>query len=56
MEAELYAATQGCLLLEGIYALADEVQPGMYHGTLAVDNTGAVSMLTVAPVPNGPAT
>ncbi|CAE7200213.1 RE1 [Symbiodinium microadriaticum] len=46
MEAELYAATQGCLLLEGVYALANEVLPGRYCRVLAVDNTSAVAMLT----------
>ena len=46
MEAELYAATQGCLLLEGVYALVNEVLPETYHRVLAVDNTSAVAMMT----------
>ena len=49
MEAELYAATQGCLLLDAITALVDEVMPGKYKKRLAVDNTSAEAMLAGGP-------
>ena len=32
MEAELYAATQRCILLESVAATVDEVRPGLYSG------------------------
>ena len=44
MEAELYAATQGCLLLESVFAVLDEVCPGTYRRVLAIDNTSAAAM------------
>ena len=49
MEAELYAATQGCLLLEAIHALIEEILPGTYGKTLAIDNTSAEAMLAGGP-------
>ena len=48
MEAELYAATQGCTLLNSVHALLSEVWPGLQK-VLAVDNTSAASMLSGAP-------
>ena len=48
MEAELYAATQGCTLLNSVYALLSEVWPG-FQRVLAVDNTSAASMLSGGP-------
>ena len=44
MEAELYAATQGCVLLESMNAILEEVLPGRFKKVLAVDNTSAVAM------------
>ena len=44
MEAELYAATQGCILLESIFAVLDEICPGVYRKVLAIDNTSAAAM------------
>ena len=44
MEAELYAATQGCVLLESMAAIIDEALPGVFKRVLAVDNTSAVAM------------
>ena len=44
MEAELYAATQGCVLLESMAAIVDEALPGAFKRVLAVDNTSAVAM------------
>ena len=44
MEAELYAATQGCLLLESVFAILEEVCPGAYCRVLAIDNTSAAAM------------
>ena len=44
MEAELYAATQGCILLESVFSILDEVCPGRYSKVLAIDNTSAVAM------------
>ncbi|CAE7769634.1 GIP [Symbiodinium sp. CCMP2592] len=49
MEAELYAATQGCTLLSSIHALLDEVCPGRFVRILAVDNQSAVSMCAGGP-------
>eukprot|EP00439_Symbiodinium_sp_Y106_P067055 s2529_g11.t1 len=49
LEAELYAATQGCLLLEAIHALIEEILPGTYGKTLAIDNTSAEAMLAGGP-------
>ena len=48
MEAELYAATQGCTLLNSVHALLSEVWPGIQR-VLAVDNTSAASMLSGGP-------
>ncbi|CAE7828798.1 RE1 [Symbiodinium sp. CCMP2592] len=45
MEAELYAATQGCTLLNSVYALLAEVYPTQVKRILAVDNTSAAAML-----------
>ncbi|CAE7610958.1 Lgr4 [Symbiodinium sp. CCMP2592] len=45
MEAELYAATQGCTLLNSVYALLAEVYPCQVRRVLAVDNTSAAAML-----------
>ena len=45
MEAELYAATQGCTLLNSVYALLAELCPQGVCRVLAVDNTSAASML-----------
>eukprot|EP00439_Symbiodinium_sp_Y106_P050041 s545_g6.t1 len=45
MEAELYAATQGCTLLNSVYALLAEVYPQQVRRVLAVDNTSAAAML-----------
>ena len=45
MEAELYAATQGCTLLNSVYALLSEVYPKQIKRVLAVDNTSAAAML-----------
>ena len=44
MEAELYAATQGCVLLESVFSTLDEVCPGKYRKVLAIDNTSAAAM------------
>ena len=44
MEAELYAATQGCLLMEAVSAVLEEIVPGSYHKVLAIDNSSAASM------------
>ncbi|CAE7471487.1 unnamed protein product [Symbiodinium necroappetens] len=41
MEAELYAATQGCNFLDSIGAVLDEPVPGVYKSVLAIDNTGS---------------
>ncbi|CAE7274707.1 unnamed protein product, partial [Symbiodinium sp. CCMP2456] len=46
MESELYAATQGCTLLNSVYALLLELYPQGVQRVLAVDNTSAVSMLS----------
>ncbi|CAE7227836.1 GIP [Symbiodinium sp. CCMP2456] len=46
MESELYAATQGCTLLNSVYALLQELCPQGVCRVLAVDNTSAVSMLS----------
>ncbi|CAE7319561.1 RE1, partial [Symbiodinium sp. KB8] len=45
MEAELYAATQGCTLLNSVEALAAELLPTGLVRVLAVDNTSAAAML-----------
>ena len=45
MEAELYAATQGCTLLNSVYALVLELYPKDVKRVLAVNNTGAAAML-----------
>ena len=45
MEAELYAATQGCTLLNSVYALVAELYPQGVKRVLAVDNTSAAAML-----------
>ena len=44
MEAELYAATQGCLLMEAVSAVLEEIVPGFYRKVLAIDNSSAASM------------
>ena len=44
MEAELYAATQGCLLMEAVSAVLEEIAPDYYHKVLAIDNSSAASM------------
>ena len=49
MEAELYAATQGCNLLDSIAAILDELAPGVYKRVLAVDNTSAAAMCRGGP-------
>ena len=49
MEAELYAATQGCILLESVFAVLDEVCPGVYTRVLAIDNTSAAAMCNGGP-------
>ena len=49
MEAELYAATQGCVLLESVFAILDEIYPGRYKRVLAIDNTSAASMCSGGP-------
>ena len=49
MEAELYAATQGCLLLDAIHALIEEILPGEFDKILAIDNTSAEAMLAGGP-------
>ncbi|CAE7746100.1 RE1 [Symbiodinium necroappetens] len=45
MEAELYAATQGCTLLKSVQALVAELFPTALTCVLAVDNTSAAAML-----------
>ena len=45
MEAELYAATQGCTLLNSVYALFSELYFQGVKRVLAVDNTSAAAML-----------
>ena len=49
MEAELYAATQGCILLESVFAVLNEVCPGVYSRVLAIDNTSAAAMCSGGP-------
>ena len=49
MEAELYAATQGCTLLKSVQALVTELFPTALTCVLAVDNTSAVAMLAGGP-------
>ncbi|CAE7296758.1 RE1, partial [Symbiodinium microadriaticum] len=49
MEAELYAATQGCTLLNSVEALAAELLPTGLVRVLAVDNTSAAAMLAGGP-------
>ncbi|CAE7207099.1 RE1 [Symbiodinium natans] len=49
MEAELYAATQGCNLLDSIAAILDELAPGVYKRVLAIDNTSAAAMYRGGP-------
>ena len=49
MEAELYAATQGCVLLESVFSVLDEIYPGRYKRVLAIDNTSAASMCSGGP-------
>ncbi|CAE7212420.1 TY2B-DR3 [Symbiodinium microadriaticum] len=49
MEAELYAATQGCTLLNSVEALAAELFPAGLIWVLAVDNTSAAAMLAGGP-------
>eukprot|EP00439_Symbiodinium_sp_Y106_P007460 s15125_g1.t1 len=44
MEAELYAAAQGFNLLESLFAVVDEIEPGTYSRVLAIDNSSAVAM------------
>ena len=44
MEAELYAAAQGYNLLESLFAVVDEIEPGVYERVLAIDNSSAVAM------------
>ena len=44
MEAELYAAAQGFNLLESLFAVVDEIEPGVYSRVLAIDNSSAVAM------------
>ena len=44
MEAELYAAAQGYNLLESLFAVVDEIEPGVYSKVLAIDNSSAVAM------------
>ena len=49
MEAELYAATQGCTLLNSVEALVSEIFPAGVLRVLAVDNTSAAAMLAGGP-------
>ena len=49
MEAEPYAATQGCTLLNSVEALAVELFPTGLVCVLAVDNTSAAAMLAGGP-------
>ena len=49
MEAELYAATQGCTLLKSVQALVAELFPTALTCVLAVDNTSAAAMLAGGP-------
>ena len=49
MEAELYAATQGCTLLISVHSPLDELHPGMYTKVLAIDSTSAVAMCSGGP-------
>ena len=49
MEAELYAATQGCTLLNSVEALAAELLPTGLVRVLVVDNTSAAAMLAGGP-------
>ena len=49
MQAELYAATQGCNLLDSIAAILDELAPGVYKRVLAIDNTSAAAMCRGGP-------
>ena len=49
MEAELYAAIQGCVLLESVSSVLEEVCPGNYSKVLAIDNKSAVAMCSGGP-------
>ena len=49
MEAELYAATQGCVLLESVSSVLEEVCPRTYSKVLAIDNTSAVAVCSGGP-------
>ena len=44
MEAELYAAAQGYNLLESLFAVVNEIEPGVYSRVLAIDNSSAVAI------------
>ena len=44
MEAELYAAAQGFVLLESVAAILKEMELGPFDQVLAIDNSSAVSM------------
>ncbi|CAE7439048.1 RE1 [Symbiodinium microadriaticum] len=49
MEAELYAAAQGFILLQSVASILSELQLGPFDQVLAIDNSSAVAMCSGGP-------